>query len=64
MMLHRDIEVDDLAGESARAVAEGAMLAGYQPQDDVRVLLDPSGHPLFLWVQTPEPEREPEHDEA
>ncbi|WP_033324396.1 VOC family protein [Streptomyces yerevanensis] len=54
MMLHLDIEVDDLEGETARAVAEGATLADYQPQDDVRVLLDPSGHPFCLWVETPE----------
>ncbi|WML81167.1 VOC family protein [Streptomyces sp. VNUA74] len=51
MMLHLDIEVDDLAAETARAVAEGARLAEYQPQDDVRVLLDPSGHPFCLWTQ-------------
>ncbi|WP_328845347.1 VOC family protein [Streptomyces sp. NBC_00258] len=54
MMLHLDIEVDDLAGETERAVAEGATLAAHQPQDDVRVLFDPSGHPFCLWVQTPE----------
>ncbi|WP_151485073.1 VOC family protein [Streptomyces albicerus] len=54
MMLHLDIQVDDLAGETARAVAEGATVADYQPQDDVRVLLDPSGHPFCLWVETPE----------
>ncbi|WP_371661525.1 VOC family protein [Streptomyces sp. NBC_00280] len=53
MMLHLDIEVDDLAGETARAVAEGARLHEHQPQDDVRVLLDPSGHPFCLWVETP-----------
>ncbi|MFG2027625.1 VOC family protein [Streptomyces sp. NPDC048825] len=52
MMLHLDIEVDDLEGETARAVAAGATLADYQPQDDVRVLLDPSGHPFCLWTQT------------
>lgn len=54
MMLHLDIEVDDLAAletETARAVAEGARLAEYQPQDDVRVLFDPSGHPFCLWAQ-------------
>ncbi|MFI6338437.1 VOC family protein [Streptomyces sp. NPDC050535] len=50
MMLHLDIEVDDLAGEVARALREGATLAEYQPQDDVRVLLDPAGHPFCLWV--------------
>jgi catechol 2,3-dioxygenase-like lactoylglutathione lyase family enzyme len=50
MMLHLDIEVDDLARETARALAEGARLAEYQPQDDVRVLYDPAGHPFCLWV--------------
>ncbi|MCX5169957.1 VOC family protein [Streptomyces antibioticus] len=52
MMLHLDIEVDDLAAETARAVAAGARIAAYQPQDDVRVLLDPSGHPFCLWVES------------
>ncbi|WP_200306733.1 VOC family protein [Streptomyces adelaidensis] len=51
MMLHLDIEVDDLAAETARAVAAGARLADHQPQDDVRVLFDPSGHPFCLWVE-------------
>ncbi|WP_063895063.1 VOC family protein [Streptomyces sp. Root369] len=59
MMLHLDIEVDGgpdaLAAETARAVAEGARLAEYQPQDDVRVLFDPSGHPFCLWTETPGP---------
>ncbi|MER6184631.1 VOC family protein [Streptomyces sp. NPDC001652] len=50
MMLHLDIEVDDLHAETARAVAEGARLADHQPQDDVRVLFDPAGHPFCLWV--------------
>ncbi|MEV0091646.1 VOC family protein [Streptomyces sp. NPDC050738] len=52
MMLHLDIEVDDLDGASAHAVAAGARLAGHQPQDDVRVHLDPAGHPFCLWVRT------------
>ncbi|MBD0840407.1 VOC family protein [Streptomyces sp. TRM68416] len=50
MMLHLDIEVDDLESETARALAEGARLAEYQPQDDVRVLFDPAGHPFCLWT--------------
>lgn len=54
MMLHLDVEVDDLEGETARALAEGATLAEYQPQADVRVLHDPSGHPFCLWTQAPE----------
>ena len=52
MMLHLDIEVDDLDGAGAFAVGLGATLAEYQPQDDVRVYLDPSGHPFCLWVRT------------
>ena len=24
----------------------------FQPQDDVRVYLDPAGHPFCLWVRT------------
>ena len=51
MMAHLDIEVDDLALAGAHAVAEGAVLAEYQPQDDVRVHLDPAGHPFCLWVR-------------
>jgi catechol 2,3-dioxygenase-like lactoylglutathione lyase family enzyme len=50
MMLHLDIEVDDLEAACAHAVAAGAMLAEFQPQEDVRVLLDPAGHPFCLWT--------------
>jgi hypothetical protein len=32
------------------AVAQGATLAGFQPQDDVRVCLDPAGHPFCLYL--------------
>ncbi|MEW2610521.1 VOC family protein [Streptomyces sp. NPDC047880] len=52
MMVHPDLEVDDLERETARAVAAGARLAGYQPQDDVRVLLDPAGHPFCLYSES------------
>ena len=51
MMLHLDIEVDDLATAGAHAVSMGAVLAEFQPQDDVRVYLDPAGHPFCLWVR-------------
>lgn len=51
MMLHLDIEVDDLETAGAHAVAAGAVLAQFQPQDDVRVYLDPAGHPFCLWVR-------------
>jgi catechol 2,3-dioxygenase-like lactoylglutathione lyase family enzyme len=50
MMMHLDIEVDDLDAAGAHALAAGAVLAAYQPQDDVRVYLDPAGHPFCLWV--------------
>ena len=50
MMMHLDIEVDDLEAAGAHAVAAGAVLADYQPQEDVRVYLDPAGHPFCLWV--------------
>jgi catechol 2,3-dioxygenase-like lactoylglutathione lyase family enzyme len=50
MQLHLDIEVDDLDAAVAVAVEAGATLAGFQPQDDVRVCLDPAGHPFCLFV--------------
>jgi hypothetical protein len=48
--MHIDIAVDDLAGAAAGAVDLGATLAEFQPQDDVRVLLDPAGHPFCLYL--------------
>ncbi|WP_405146347.1 VOC family protein [Sphaerisporangium sp. NBC_01403] len=50
MMVHLDILVDDLDVAGAHAVAAGATLAEFQPQDDVRVYLDPAGHPFCLFV--------------
>ena len=41
---------DDLEAAGAHAVAAGATLAEFQPQDDVRVYLDPVGHPFCLYV--------------
>ena len=49
MQLHLDLAVDDLAAGVARATDLGARLSTYQPQDDVRVLLDPDGHPFCLF---------------
>jgi catechol 2,3-dioxygenase-like lactoylglutathione lyase family enzyme len=54
MMLHLDIEVDDLPAAVAHATALGAVLADFQPQAHVRVLFDPVGHPFCLYVRTPE----------
>lgn len=47
---HLDIEVADLDAAEAWALARGARRAGAQPQDDVRVMLDPSGHPFCLFT--------------
>jgi catechol 2,3-dioxygenase-like lactoylglutathione lyase family enzyme len=49
MQLHLDLKVADLAAASEHADAVGARLADYQPQDDVRVYLDPVGHPFCLF---------------
>ncbi|UWX97464.1 VOC family protein [Arthrobacter zhaoxinii] len=50
MMMHLDIRVDDLDRSSAHAAECGALAAEYQPQKDVRVFLDPDGHPFCLFV--------------
>ncbi len=50
MMAHLDIRVDDLDEASAYAVALGATVADFQPQDHVRVHLDPAGHPFCLFI--------------
>lgn len=52
MQLHLDLQVDDLAAGVAWAQRCGATLAAFQPQHDVRVLLDPAGHPFCLWSDT------------
>jgi catechol 2,3-dioxygenase-like lactoylglutathione lyase family enzyme len=49
MMVHLDIRVDDLVRAGRHALASGAVLADFQPQDDVRVYLDPAGHPFCLF---------------
>lgn len=50
MTSHLDIAVDDLAAGVAWALAAGATLADFQPQEDVRVMRDPAGHPFCLFV--------------
>ena len=49
MMIHLDIGVDDLDSGVAWARRQGAAVAGHQPQDGVRVMLDPAGHPFCLF---------------
>jgi RimJ/RimL family protein N-acetyltransferase/catechol 2,3-dioxygenase-like lactoylglutathione lyase family enzyme len=50
MMLHLDFEVTDLERAVEHAVSNGAVVADHQPQQDVRVLLDPDGHPFCLYT--------------
>lgn len=50
MSMHLDIKVDDLGAAVAYAVSVGATVADFQPQQDVRVCLDPAGHPFCLWT--------------
>lgn len=52
MMMHLDFEVSDLDAAVADALQLGARQADYQPQDDVRVMLDPAGHPFCLYRDT------------
>lgn len=46
---HLDIAVRDLDETVRWAVAAGAVLADVQPQQDVRVMFDPAGHPFCLF---------------
>lgn len=48
MMIHLDIGVEDLDAGVRWALEAGASLANHQPQEDVRVMLDPEGHPFCL----------------
>lgn len=50
MMSHLDIGVDDLEAGVTWAIEAGARLAEHQPQDDVRVMFDPAGHPFCLFA--------------
>lgn len=52
MMMHLDVEVGDRDAAVADAIAMGATPAEHQPQDDVRVMLDPVGHPFCLYVDS------------
>ncbi|MFJ9814623.1 VOC family protein [Streptomyces sp. NPDC101151] len=48
--MHLDFEVEDLPAAVAHALDLGAREADHQPQDNVRVLLDPAGHPFCLYL--------------
>jgi hypothetical protein len=49
MSVHLDIRVVDLELAAAHAEKAGATRADFQPQEDVRVYLDPDGHPFCLF---------------
>ncbi len=53
-MMHFEVEVDDLEVAVARAVEAGGTEASWQPpdrnQDRLRIMLDPAGHPLCLFL--------------
>lgn len=51
MQAHLEIRVDDLQHGLAHALHCGATMASFQPQPDVRVCLDPAGHPFCLWTE-------------
>ena len=50
MMMHLDFEVVDLEAAVAHALELGAEEAHVRPQEYVRVLLDPAGHPFCLYT--------------
>lgn len=49
MQSHSDFAVDNLEEAKAHAVACGATVAPWQPQDDVVVCFDPHGHVFCLF---------------
>ena len=49
MMIHLDIAAEDLEAAVAWAVDAGATVAAHQPQEGVRVMIDPAGHPFCLF---------------
>jgi hypothetical protein len=50
---HIDLKVDDLDDAERRALALGAVRAGFQPEPEGhRVLIDPAGHPFCLSLAT------------
>ncbi|WP_165978463.1 VOC family protein [Actinomadura darangshiensis] len=59
IMTHLDFEVEDLDAAGTHAEEAGAVLAGFQPDDDVRVYLDPVGHPFCLFLAEAETPMDP-----
>jgi hypothetical protein len=63
MMLHLDVAVDELDVAVTAAVEIGATIAEFQPQDSVRVLFDPEGHPFCLYLDVTPSEGGEAHDD-
>jgi catechol 2,3-dioxygenase-like lactoylglutathione lyase family enzyme len=51
MQSHLEIEALSLDEGCAHAQACGATMAAFQPQDHVRVHLDPDGHPFCVYIE-------------
>jgi len=53
-MMHFEVQVDDLEAAVAAAIEAGGTQAPWQPPDRnperIRVMLDPAGHPLCLFL--------------
>lgn len=47
-MMHFDFQVGDLDEAVTEALTLGATAASHQPQENVRVMFDPEGHPFCL----------------
>jgi catechol-2,3-dioxygenase len=50
MMMHLDFQVSDLEAAVTHALELGTQEAEHQPQSNVRVILDPVGHPFCLYL--------------
>ena len=54
-MLHFEVQVDDLEAAVATAIGSGGTEAPWQPPDRdqrrIRIMLDPAGHPLCLFLR-------------
>ena len=49
MQVHLELGTDDVRAAVDHAIECGATLAAVQPQEQVRVMLDPDGHPFCLF---------------
>lgn len=47
--VHLDLPTTDVDAAERHAIEAGAVTAQFQPQDGVRVMIDPAGHPFCLF---------------